>query len=682
MLQIQKAVMRGRMLNTLLSLAAGLALLCPLFPFIPNAQATQDDPGYGTGQLELKTSTGRYAVPAVETMVSLEVTGPLLRAIVRQEFTNPTGETVSARYLFPLPENAAVAAMELQVGERRIVSVVKEKAAARKVYEKARQEGRKAALVSEAQSNLFVTEVANIAPGEKVSVRLEYLDQVAYEDGWFSLVYPLTFTPRFFPPSGGEGQTQGAAEASAVEYASFANPGDADFPQASLEVRLVPGLELVDVVSPSHPVMVKAEQGTWWLNLDPRKVPADRDFILRWRPVSDPLARPLLFSEEGSDALYGLLMVVPGDPDPSALRPPTDTVFLLDVSGSMGGPSIEEARRALALAVDDLQIGDRFNMLAFDDRTDSWRDQLMPVGPESRQSARDWVRRREARGGTMMHPALLQARLMCGDSQQPERARQIILLTDAAVGNEAQLLSETVKGMGEIRLHVVGIGPAPNRHLVRRLAGQGGGQSLFVAGHREDAARLAAFLDRIGRPQWADPRVQWQGNPQVDGYPARLPAPVAGELVIWSGRFPVGSNLHGFLRANGGAGVLDLPLKSIEAPDGSGLVTRWAQLKVDDLLASLDAGGDSENLRQAVVTTALDHGLVTRFTSRVAVELVPTVDAAGPTREVASGLPKGSQLHGQLPAGGTLDRLWLILGYVLLLAGLFTLMTHRWRLAR
>jgi Ca-activated chloride channel family protein len=167
----------------------------------------------------------------------------------------------------------------------------------------------------------------------------------------------------------------------------------------------------------------------------------------------------------------------------------------------------------------------------------------------------------------------------------------------------------------------------------------------------------------------------------VDGYPARLPAPVPGELVLWSGRFPVGTDLEGVLRADGGAGDLGLRLEAIAAPEGSGLATRWAQRRVDDLLAALDSGGDREELRAAVVTTALDHGLVTRFTSRVAVELVRTVDEPGPTRDVPAGLPKGSELLGQLPAGGTLENLWRLLGVVMVLAGLTIWLMQRRRCA-
>lgn len=558
----------------------GLAIVTMLILFVALGLAgtARADAPPGCGQLELRWGDRTVVVPAVRTDIDLEVTGPLIRAVVRQDFTNPAPEVVSARYLFPLPPGAAVAAMELRVGERRIVSVVKEKEAARADYEQARREGRKAALVSAALGNLFATEVANLAPGETVSVRLEYLDTADYADGWFSLACPLTFTPRFFPEVGGDGPGgvgEGADDPAAlVRRAPFVRADDPAFPQATVDVALTPGLDLAEVVCPSHATTVRHEGGSWLVAPTAATLPADRDFVLRWRPVADALARPLLFSEDTPDGLFALLMVVPGDPGADAVRPPTDTVFVIDVSGSMGGPSIDQARRALATAIDALRDGDRFTILAFDDRTETWAGELQPVETATRQAARTWVRYLEARGGTRMHPALLRARLLCGDGPRPGRARQIILLTDAAVGNEDQLLRETVAGMKDVRLHVVGIGPAPNRSLVRRLAGEGGGLTLFVAGGRDDPARLTAFLARVGQPQWVDPRLDWQGAPEVEGYPDRLPAPVPGQLVLWSGRFPAGTDLAGTLVASGPAGDLALHLDAVAATPGAGLATR------------------------------------------------------------------------------------------------------------
>lgn len=651
----------------------------------PDADADADAE-YRFGQLELIYTHGPVALPPVRTDVQLEITGPLIRTVVRQEFSNPTDEVVSARYLYPLPERAAVAAMELQVGERRIVSVVKEKEAARKVYEQARKEGRKAALVSESRRNLFTTEVANIAPGETVHVQLEYLDQVGYEDGWFEFVHPLTFTPRYFPPAGETDPVDAQ-----VRDAAFVRPGDAAFPTARIEVELSPGLELAEIRCPSHEIHKQQTNLQWEIRPDAVEIPADRDFILRWRPTHDPLARPLLFVERTDEALYALLMVVPGDPDPGAPRPAADTVFVLDISGSMGGPSIAQAKSALIAALGQLRAGDRFTVMAFDDRRYVWSEELESVSSGSREDARRWVSRLAARGGTEMHPALLKARrLLDGPEtrQMPDagHARQIVLLTDAAVGNEDQLLRETVAGLGDIRLHVVGIGMAPNRHLVRRLAGEGGGLSLFVGDDSEDGTRLISFLARIGRPQWNDPQVDWRGNPHTVGYPRRLPAPVAGELLLWSGRFDRDVDLAGTLLAGGSGRDLALPLEATSAPAHAGLATRWAQMRVDDLMASYvtnrhDPGAD-DILRKEIVATALQHGLVTRFTSRVAVELEPSVDQAGDVRDLPAGLPRGSQLMGQLPNGGTLDDLAALVGLALLLTGSTLIFLQRRRSVR
>lgn len=637
--------------------------------------------GPGCGMLTVRHAGREFRVPAQSTDIALEVAGPLIKAVVRQEFTNPTDQVIAAVYVFPLPELAAVDAMELVVGEQRIVSMVQEKSQARRTYARARASGHRAALVEHQRPNLFTTEVANIGPGEKVTVRLVYLDQATYEDGWFGLVVPLTFTPRFFPGRGSQEGRQVSAPSSAVADAQrlsppFGRADQPDFPQASLDVRLNPGLELSDLASPSHEVEVERQGATWSARPRTASVPADRDFRLRWRPEATPLARPALFVEDRPEGRYALLMIVPGAGDASVPAaeyspgPPTETVFVVDISGSMDGPSLRQAQRALLTALGELAPGDRFNILAFSDRTRSWQEDSQEVTPNHLDDARRWVRGLRAHGGTQMHPALLQAQMAFLGAGAADRARRIVLLTDAAVANEDQLLRETVARLGDVRLHVVGIGMAPNRFLVRRLAGQGGGLSLFVSGDGDDGARLTAFLARLARPQLVDPRLEWARDVQPEGYPARLTPPFAGELVLWSGRFPVGTDLDGFLKARWRGRDLALPVHDDNLIRSKGVAVRWAKLKVDDLLAAHDGGGDRAALREQIVATGLAFGLVTRFTSRVAV--AEAITASGPvqTHRIANGLPAGSTLLGELPQGGTLTPLWRALGVVLLLTGL------------
>lgn len=633
----------------------------------------------GGGRLTVTSAGRQVSVPALHTSVRLDITGPLIKTELRQEFVNPTAEVIAARYVFPLPERATVHAMEMLIGERRIVSVVQEKTQARRTYRQARARGQRAALVEQARPNLFSAEAANIGPGEKVIVRLEYLDQVSYEDGWFALVVPLTLTPRYLPQSGADAEDAAPAPAAQETWRlqpPFRRGDDPDFPRASIAVQLSPGLELAALGSPSHEVVTRRDGAHWTIAPATATVPADRDFLLRWRPVAAPLARPALFVEDRPEGRFALLMVVPGAAETDAStaeldipRASTETLYVVDVSGSMDGPSLHQAQQALVTALGEMAPGDRFNILAFNNSSWFWEQDFRAATPSNLADARRWVRGLRADGGTEMHPALLQAQTAFLSPVSGDRARRIVLLTDAAVGNEDQLLRASIARLGDIRLHVVGIGMAPNRYLVRRLAGQGGGLSTFVSGHDEDASRLIAFLARIARPQLVDPHLEWAGGPEVEGYPARLGEPYAGELTLWSGRFPAGTDLEGYLRARWAGRDLTLPLV-VDAPARTGgVAARWANLKVDDLLAAFDGGGDRTALRSEIVQTGLAFGLVTRFTSRVAVEQVVSSQGPTATHHIANGLPAGSTLMGELPQGGTLSRLWRALGLVLLLTG-------------
>ena len=138
--------------------------------------------------------------PLKHTDVKAEVSGFIARVNVTQTFHNPKKGAIEAVYVFPLPERAAVHRMEILIGNRRIVSVIQERKQARKTYERAKSAGKKTALVEQERPNLFTTSVANINPGETVSVLLEYVEEVEYRDGVFSLAFPLTFTPRYTSP--------------------------------------------------------------------------------------------------------------------------------------------------------------------------------------------------------------------------------------------------------------------------------------------------------------------------------------------------------------------------------------------------------------------------------------------------------------------------------------------------
>ena len=155
----------------------------------------------GSGSLLLRTNQpGRYLpAPVVATEVTMRVSGMIARVELKQTFVNPGTSWLEGIYAFPLPENAAVDRMRLTVGDQMTEAHIAEREAARRTYEKARREGRRAALVEQHRPNIFTNAVANIGPGETVTVEIRYQNTLRYDHGQFRLRFPMVVAPRYRP---------------------------------------------------------------------------------------------------------------------------------------------------------------------------------------------------------------------------------------------------------------------------------------------------------------------------------------------------------------------------------------------------------------------------------------------------------------------------------------------------
>ena len=184
--------------NNLRSFLWVLALLLLLQALPEPATANDVTPNQAqAGSLLWKMHEGYTTATTINADVDLKISGLVARVSVRQEFRNEGSEWVEGVYVFPLPDKAAVDRMRLHIGDRFIEGEIREKEQARKEYEQAKQSGKKTSLVEQQRANLFTTQVANVAPGELVVVEIEYLEDLRYEDGRFSIRVPMTLTLPF-----------------------------------------------------------------------------------------------------------------------------------------------------------------------------------------------------------------------------------------------------------------------------------------------------------------------------------------------------------------------------------------------------------------------------------------------------------------------------------------------------
>jgi Ca-activated chloride channel family protein len=631
-------------------LAVLLLLIC-VTPAIAGSPVELDS--IGSGELLWKSEQGLIPLPLLDTEVELAVTGMVVHGRLTQHFHNPAPEVVEAIYVFPLPDRAAVNFMEIRIGERRIVSEIREKEEAKRTYERAKQSGKKAALIDQRRPNLFTTAVANINPGETVSVVLEYLEEATYRDGEFGMRFPLTFTPRFLPSGGSEDIKTGPI-----------------MPMATISVKLQPGIALEEVLSGSHDIEVDELKGSYQVRPVEGRIVADRDFILSWRPRLGEAPQATVFLEEREEESYAMVMLMPPESASDAgLGLPTETLFIIDVSSSMSGPSIRQARRALLAALGRLRQEDRFNILKFNNDNTPFHPGFQQAVPEILAEARGWVSALDATGGTMIYPALEHGLEMMGASGS-SHAQRIVFLTDGAVGNEREVLDLIVERLGEVRLHAIGIGHAPNSYLMRKMADFGRGLCEFISSAGEAENRISNFFERLDRPVMTDLEMIWDGLDIDEAYPRRPRDLYAGEPLILSARLaPVRSagemRLSGWTREGW---ITSSVAVDASSPRGNGIATRWARAKVGSLMDSLHEGADPRAVRSEVLELAMEFNLVTAYSSLVAVE--ESASALGEAHRV--------RMAAALPAGGSGNPLRRLLGLSLLVAGL-CLLAVAWR---
>lgn len=607
----------------------------------------------------LRTAEG-LALPLEHTEVRPRIVGPMAEVEVRQRFRNPLDRAIEAEYLFPLPHGASVHRMEFRIRDRVVQAVVKEKEEARRTYEAARSQGRAATLLEQDRPNLFTLSIANIPAGEAVEVTLGYQELLGYDDGEWRFVFPLVSTDRYSAEPAPKGPVP------PPRPRTHGRPAD-----VSLHLELDPGREIEAPRCLSHPAAVRKAGTGFTVDLEPDGGLPNRDFVLAWR-AARPGVRPEVWFAREADRPGAFLLVltppatdtpkrerkgpgclncgapledetavkevpglgpawkcgycgavVPTNLKPQQEKPPRDVVFVVDRSNSMRPANLEAAAEAVARIALGLSPDDAVRALAFDHDVQDSGTEWVAGGEAGAARMRAFVQALRPRGGTELEAAL---RMAGAIPARAGRARLVVLLSDAAVGNEGRLLRLVPELIGaDARLYVLGLGPAPNRYLVERLARAGGGASdVLVPGEPVDTV-LERFARRVHEagPLLRDLTLQWEDAMPLDVFPAPIPDLHSGQPVHLVGRFTGSGPSRLVLTGTTAGGAPYRQEIDAALPDAAegppGLERMWARLRIDSLLERLERRPETAaDVRLEVLGLALKHRLVSPYTSLVA----------------------------------------------------------------
>lgn len=649
----------------------GFAALFVSFEPVWSATAQQVNllqPGEArSGTLFLKDDDGTTEAVRLGIAVDITVSGPTLRARVTQAFRNSTSHWVEATYVYPLAAQGAVDTLKMVVGDRVIVGDIKERQQARAIYEQAREHGQKAALTEQERPNIFTNSVANIGPGETVLVQIEYQEPVHQSGNEYSLRVPLVVGPRYNPapivqsvdlrPDGsgwGTATNDPVPDRGRITSPVLDPAQHAPINPTSITVRLNAGFALGEVKSEHHAIKIdRPDNATRVITLVDAAVPADRDFELTWKPAAETAPSVGLFREHVGEADYLLAFVTPPSVEQAEQKPlPREVIFVIDNSGSMGGTSIMQAKASLIYALGRLQPTDRFNVIRFDDTMDVLYSSPAQASRDNIANATAYVSGLQARGGTEMVPAM---RAALSDTNRDDgiSVRQVVFLTDGAIGNEQQLFNTIEAMRGRSRIFMVGIGSAPNTYLMTRAAELGRGAFTHIGSVDQVEERMRGLFAKLENPAVTGITAKFS-DAAADVTPAMIPDVYRGEPLVLAAKL---DKLAGSLEIKGRIGdrpwSVTLPLAN--AAEGKGLSKVWARRKIDDAeVARTLRQIAPEDADKAVLSLALEHQLVTRLTSLVAVDQTPSRPSGEPLKvsEMPLNLPAGwdfAKVFGERP---------------------------------
>lgn len=607
---------------------------------------------------------------ALDTKVQMDVTGTINRVKLEQSFTNPSNDWVEGVYVFPLPTDSAVDHLTMYVGNKTIEGQIKERKKAKKIYNKAKKAGKKASLIEQQRPNIFTTKVANIGPGETIKIAIEYQQAVKIDQDRFSIRFPMVVGERYIPgkaiatPNGARGvNTHRVKDGSKIATASSLNVNR----PISIAINLKAGFNAASIKSSYHDVsIIDINSLTKHITLDNTKGnnQADRDFELVWQADNALTPELALFTQQkGNDHYLMLMATPPSDKAFKQVNTPRELIFIIDSSGSMMGASMIQASEALVQAINRLKPTDRFNIIDFDSGFDPLFDSAMPAINMNKKHGIRFANNLHPSGGTEPLEAIKYA-FESRDSRSDNYLRQVIFLTDGQVGNEDEIFRTVRQHIDDDRLFTIGIGSAPNSHLMTTLSEYGKGTYTFIGDIAEVKDKMNDLFEKLESPAMTNININFPMDINTEQALGSISDLYKGEVITAVYKLNAIPNKLS-ISGDTANGVFTKNINITANNSTTGIDVLWARRKIDQMMHQYRAQNrrvDRDKVQADITNIALEHHLVSKFTSLVAVDITPSK----PASELASTQVIANKVKAAKTA--TNSQLWMALGLVMLLA--------------
>jgi Ca-activated chloride channel homolog len=542
------------------------------------------------------------ALPIKSVNIDTKISGQVATTHVEQIFRNDTDAVLEGTYIFPIPESASIVEFAIWDGDRKLVGEVRSREEARRIYDEIVRRQRDPGLLEYAGKDLFQASIFPIPAHSDKKLELTYTQVLQAESGTVSYRYPL-------------GTGKNLAQIGEVN-------GRVDI-EAKEPIR--------NIYSPSHDVdLTNHGSRNARVTFESKAGREPQDFQLFYSISREDFGLSLLTHREPGKDGYFLMMLSPKDDWSENEYAAKDIVFVLDTSGSMNDEGkIEKARSALLFGVKSLRAEDRFNIISFAGEERLMESGMIAADEKGRARGTEFVGKLKATGGTNINDALKAALKQFDGSDRP---KMLVFMTDGlpTVGetNIGRIIENShtsrVKGL---RLFTFGVGYDVNTALLDKLSSENGGVADYVEPKENLEIKVSNFFTKINYPVLTDLALNMGGVETDLIYPRNLPDLFKGTQITLIGRYQNDDDLKRITVAlTGKAGRtprtysfenLRFPLKEDE---NDFLPRLWATRRVGWLMEQIRTNGEQKELRDEIVDLGTRYGIVTPYTSYLAVE--------------------------------------------------------------
>ncbi|MEL7037516.1 MAG: VIT domain-containing protein [Cyanobacteria bacterium J06592_8] len=649
------------------------------------AQASASDQGI-SDCTENCTVSGLYVLektdisatfPLKTTAVQGQISGNVAEVEVTQRFENPFDETLEAIYVFPLPDQAAVYALEVKIGDRIITSTLKKREEAQAIYEQAKAAGNTTALLEQERDNIFTQSLANIKPGEQIEVTIRYTESLKFQGGNYEFIFPMVVGPRYIPGNLNNGLSRNTNRVPDADRITppVLPPATRSGHDITVNLEIDARVLGQEITSPSHQILTQNQGNKIAVSLEKYDRIANKDLIIRYQVSENETKLKTLTQGDDRGGHFASYLIPALEYNASEIVA-KDVVFLIDTSGSQRGEPLAKSKQLMRRFIQNLNLDDTFTIIDFSDTTTALSQTPLANTVPNQQKALTYINQLEANGGTELLNGM--QTVMEFPSPTAGRLRSIVLITDGYIGNENEVMAAVKSQLKPgNRLYSFGVGSSVNRFLLNRLAEIGRGTTQITRPDEPTDKVVESFLTQINNPVLTNISISWEGEGDpVELYPVRVADLFDSQpLVIFGKKTDRRSGklkIRG-IAANGDRYEQVVPIDFTSSPTQNesaadfgnpAIAQLWGRAKIKHLMSQM-FGGETRSGVDRITQTALDYTLLSQYTAFVAVSEEVRVDPDGTRRtvQVPVELPEGVSyegIFGSQPqsdtASGTLSR--------------------------